>query len=466
MGMSKKLKIGVVASIALLAVIGAVGVLLFYSNSASDETPDAELSPQSTPGQTAPAQIPDAQMPKTEITLAENLTFEINSELQLLSLVEHIANGEIVSEDEMLDMSALGEHEVVILYLNEENEIKELYASITVIDTQEPIIEYEGELETTQGTEIDLLAGVRVIDNSNEEIIATVEGEYDFDAEGEYSLKYIAVDGSGNKAESDFILTVTRSAAPGSGAGSGGGNGGGGGSGTNQGNAATPEPTPRSLDMSAYDRSHPMVDKALSLVGSTHMSCTALAEAALNVVDKSLSVPLYYALLIDPPSERVNVTEEYAMSAHTIEKRWEWGIAHSDGSGTPKITTETLFHVSNNIITNITAKEPSLIEEGWVPLWTVIARMHIGDCPYYGRVSVWTESGIKKIGTQVSLSDVRPGDFLYWEPGSGGSGRSHIAIYVGNEDAVHGGWGSGDNVVLGDMYPSVYTSPTAWRVDY
>jgi cell wall-associated NlpC family hydrolase len=39
-------------------------------------------------------------------------------------------------------------------------------------------------------------------------------------------------------------------------------------------------------------------------------------------------------------------------------------------------------------------------------------------------------------GTQVSTP--QPGDLLYYS--DGGAGVAHIAIYVGNGQAVHGGW--------------------------
>lgn len=46
---------------------------------------------------------------------------------------------------------------------------------------------------------------------------------------------------------------------------------------------------------------------------------------------------------------------------------------------------------------------------------------------------------------QVSMADAKPGDILYYS--NGGRGLPHVAIYLGNGNAVHGGWYGSDTVV-------------------
>lgn len=146
---------------------------------------------------------------KIEVLLNDNLKFEINSEVKLLSLVSKDNKAEIISEDETIDTSSLGEKELVIKYKDKDEE-KEHKFKINIVDTTQPTIEAENELSTTQGTEIDLLKNVKVSDNSKEEIKATIEGNYDFNNEGTYNLKYIAVDSSNNKVEKEFVLKVNK----------------------------------------------------------------------------------------------------------------------------------------------------------------------------------------------------------------------------------------------------------------
>ncbi len=146
---------------------------------------------------------------KETILLKENLNYEINSEVKLLSLVSEDNKVKILSEDELIDTSTLGEKEVTIKYEVEEQEETEAF-KITIVDTEAPIIECKKELTTIVGTEIDLLKDVKVIDNSKEEIQATIEGEYSFEKEGTYNLKYVATDSSNNKTEEEFVLKVNK----------------------------------------------------------------------------------------------------------------------------------------------------------------------------------------------------------------------------------------------------------------
>ena len=145
----------------------------------------------------------------TKIILSNEGKIEINSEVQLLMVLK-IQNGKILSDDEKIDTSKLGEQEFTIKYLNENDEEKEYTFKITIIDTKAPIIEFKKELTTIIGTKIELLSDVKVTDNSKEDIKVIVEGEYDFNKEGIYNLKYIAVDSSGNKAIEEFILKVNK----------------------------------------------------------------------------------------------------------------------------------------------------------------------------------------------------------------------------------------------------------------
>lgn len=45
------------------------------------------------------------------------------------------------------------------------------------------------------------------------------------------------------------------------------------------------------------------------------------------------------------------------------------------------------------------------------------------------------------LGRTVSAAEAQPGDLIYYQ--NGGMGMAHIAVYVGNGMAVHGGWNGG-----------------------
>lgn len=152
---------------------------------------------------------PNIPITRNNLILIDNLKFEINSEVNLLSLISENNRSKIITDDYKIDTTTLGEKDITIKY-NDKVEEKEETFKIVIVDTIIPNIECQKELITTTGTKIDLLQGVKVSDNSNEEIIATIEGNYDFNKEGTYLLKYVAIDSSGNKKEEDFTLKVSK----------------------------------------------------------------------------------------------------------------------------------------------------------------------------------------------------------------------------------------------------------------
>lgn len=58
-------------------------------------------------------------------------------------------------------------------------------------------------------------------------------------------------------------------------------------------------------------------------------------------------------------------------------------------------------------------------------------------------------AGYMSLGTIVSASQAQPGDLIYYA--NGGRGQAHIAVYIGNGMAVHGGW-EGNQTVIYSAY--------------
>lgn len=146
---------------------------------------------------------------KPNIKLISNLNVEINTKINLLSFIENIENGNIISEDIEIDTSKLGKQKLEILIKNKNNEEEPYFFQINVVDTIKPNIESKEKITTYIGKDINLLKEVSATDNSNEDIPIEIKGIYDLNTIGEYNLSYIATDSSGNKETFDFILKVT-----------------------------------------------------------------------------------------------------------------------------------------------------------------------------------------------------------------------------------------------------------------
>ena len=177
---SKK-KIITIISVVLVLIIIIIGIILFVVNKINSS--------------------------KINVILKDDLEVEINSKVKLLSFIDKIENGEVVSEDVEVDTSSLGTKSLEIELKNKDK--KETYKfDINVVDTTAPVIEAEDNITINIDDEVDLVKYATVSDNSKEDIKVGIEGDYDLDKAGKYNLKYVAKDSSGNEVSYDFILNI------------------------------------------------------------------------------------------------------------------------------------------------------------------------------------------------------------------------------------------------------------------
>lgn len=177
---SKK-KIITIISVILVLIIIIIGIILFVVNKINSS--------------------------KINVILKDDLEVEINSKVKLLSFIDKIENGEVVSEDVEVDTSSLGTKSLEIELKNKDK--KETYKfDINVVDTTAPVIEAEDNITINIDDEVDLVKYATVSDNSKEDIKVEIEGDYDLDKAGKYNLKYVAKDSSGNEVSYDFILNI------------------------------------------------------------------------------------------------------------------------------------------------------------------------------------------------------------------------------------------------------------------
>lgn len=132
------------------------------------------------------------------INISKNFTVEVNTDVFLKDLITDVTTDNI-----KIDTSKLGKQTI-----NAEYKYGKISITINVVDTIKPVINASDIVTITVGETINLLDNVSAEDNSREDIIVSTEGEYNFNKVGNYNLKYVASDLSGNKAEKDFVLKV------------------------------------------------------------------------------------------------------------------------------------------------------------------------------------------------------------------------------------------------------------------
>ncbi len=145
---------------------------------------------------------------KVKVMLSSNLTTEIHEDVNVMSFVQDVKHGEIISQDEKIDTSTLGEKEIHLKIKNEQGNEEDYTFKVQVVDTTKPVITSGDSLTVLVGTDIELLKDVMVTDNSGEEIDVKVNGEYDINQVGDYALQYVAEDSSQNETIQDFTLHI------------------------------------------------------------------------------------------------------------------------------------------------------------------------------------------------------------------------------------------------------------------
>lgn len=130
---------------------------------------------------------------------------ELNSKTNLLSLFNNPRNDKIITKDKKLDTTTLGVQNLKIEYKTRLGKKETYNFKINVIDTTKPSIECKDIIEVEiDSTDID----IKTKDNSKDDVIVAVEGDYDLGKEGEYKVTIIATDKSGNKATKKVTLKV------------------------------------------------------------------------------------------------------------------------------------------------------------------------------------------------------------------------------------------------------------------
>lgn len=150
------------------------------------------------------------QSKKLKVEYDKKVTVNMNQPYENTEAIKKIKNGTLVTKTKKIDTSKLGKEKITLTLKDYFHRTKKITYTLEVIDQESPVIHYNADLKVEEGNNIDLLNGVTVTDNSNEEITANVEGEYDTNTPGTYELYYVAKDSSGNEAKEKFQLEVTK----------------------------------------------------------------------------------------------------------------------------------------------------------------------------------------------------------------------------------------------------------------
>jgi len=131
-----------------------------------------------------------------------NDTVELNSEYEDPGVTAKVfgINRKTEVKENTFDISQVGVY-YIIYYFHYQDIEMELTRIITVIDETPPVIELNIGVDTIRLGETWIDAGIKALDNSNDEISVNVFGIVDVNTIGTYIITYEATDIYGNSSE-------------------------------------------------------------------------------------------------------------------------------------------------------------------------------------------------------------------------------------------------------------------------
>ena len=151
--------------------------------------------------------MPVMNSSNTKLVISDNLTFEYASKVKLYDIVS-IKDGEITSDNILVDTYTLGKNKILVHYKTHNNREKFEPLEYEIVDTTKPLVLISGSYSTTKGTNVNLVDKALCADNYDKRPECKVEGDYDVNKIGTYNLKYIATDSSNNTTTKSFKLVV------------------------------------------------------------------------------------------------------------------------------------------------------------------------------------------------------------------------------------------------------------------
>lgn len=140
-------------------------------------------------------------------TIIKTNNIEYGTDIYLYDLVE-IKNGTLKSKNYLINTLNLGQQKISIKYLDNDNKLQQESILINIVDTTSPIIFAQKSYIIEINSNINLLDKIVCGDNYDRDLKCEIKGNYDSNTIGEYPIKFVATDTSGNYYEKESKLIV------------------------------------------------------------------------------------------------------------------------------------------------------------------------------------------------------------------------------------------------------------------
>ncbi len=141
-------------------------------------------------------------------------TFVISDELVENSTVQIEVNSNVLNPGEEYNFTQVGNNVIkIVITCNKFSFINHPITAINdvnidVVDTKKPVLSGVQNIEITQGETIDVKANITAKDEVDGDLEVTIEGDFDTNTPGTYTLTAKAVDKNNNETIEQFTVTV------------------------------------------------------------------------------------------------------------------------------------------------------------------------------------------------------------------------------------------------------------------
>ncbi|MBR0137393.1 MAG: M15 family metallopeptidase [Erysipelotrichaceae bacterium] len=144
--------------------------------------------------------------PKLEVIKTE---IEVKSDVKLSDLVKVVSGGKLVNGSVFLDSSTVGEKSIIVNMRNLINSVSSYELQYKVIDTIAPEVKADDTLFIVRnGIISDIMSQISITDNSGLDTTYTIQGQYDLEVPGKYSVTVNVADAGGNVTTIERALIV------------------------------------------------------------------------------------------------------------------------------------------------------------------------------------------------------------------------------------------------------------------
>lgn len=140
------------------------------------------------------------------IVLVDDLTCYFREEIHVDNFIDDI-DGTLL-DNYLVDTSTTGKKQLEVRYKNRYGFVEKSKFYIQVLDNTPPVILIDNPYVVEKGKIDNLINSTFCADDYDDHIQCSVEGDYDLNQIGTYSLSVLATDYSGNQSKKDFVLKV------------------------------------------------------------------------------------------------------------------------------------------------------------------------------------------------------------------------------------------------------------------